>query len=399
MIQRTTGLTAFFAIADRARDGFLAIEKIVFSDSKEPPAVDVTPNRYVTKLLATPGLNSIDDLAAAYQAAYAAALVESKPDMDTDWLLAAVAPTGALDDLAALNTPVAVQLRRSRVALEQAFPESQYAMVSHDSIPRDIPISMGGRYANPGPMAPRRFLSMAAKGVPEPFRQGSGRLELADKIASADNPLTPRVMVNRIWKHHFGAGLVRSVDNFGLTGDRPSHPELLDYLAAEFVRNNWSVKTMHRLIVLSNTYRTSSEASAEALDVDPANRLLQHAPVRRLEAEAIRDSILAVSGELDRTLYGHSIPPHVSEHQDGRGRPISGPVDGDGRRSVYLEVRRNFITPLLLAFDYPVPNTAAGSRGVTAVPSQSLMLMNNELARQQAAKWAARMESFSGDGR
>jgi hypothetical protein len=219
---------------------------------------------------------------------------------------------------------------------------------------------------------------------------GSGRLELAEALFSPDNPLTARVMVNRIWQHHFGEGLVRTVDNFGKTGDRPSHPELLDYLAWRFRESGWSVKAMHREMVLSNAYRLSSIPSDRSFEVDPNNRLLSHMRVKRLEGETIRDAILATSGSLDLTTYGPSVRPHISAYQDGRGKPDSGPLDGAGRRSVYLEVRRNFITPLFLAFDYPLPSTTVGRRSVSTVPSQALMLMNNEFVAAEASKWATR---------
>ncbi|MBS1825679.1 MAG: DUF1553 domain-containing protein, partial [Acidobacteria bacterium] len=166
-------------------------------------------------------------------------------------------------------------------------------------------------------------------------------------------------------------------------------PELLDYLAATFVENNWSVKQLHRTLLLSSAYRMSSAASAEAVQQkDPRNELLQHMPVRRLEGEAIRDTVLAVSGRLDRTLYGPSVAPHISKYQDGRGKPKTGPVDGDGRRSIYIQVRRNFLTPMFLAFDYPLPVSTIGTRGSSTVPSQALLMLNNELIAQSARAWA-----------
>jgi hypothetical protein len=226
---------------------------------------------------------------------------------------------------------------------------------------------------------------------------GSGRLQIARWMASKDNPLTARVMVNRIWKHHFGNGIVRSTDNFGKMGEAPSHPELLDYLASEFMSSGWSVKAMHRMILLSSAYQMSSLGSEAASKADPTNKLLQHMPVLRLEAEAIRDSILATSGTLDGTLFGPSIPPHISQYQDGRGKPKTGPLDGAGRRSIYIQVRRNFMTPLFLAFDYPTPISAIGSRTVSTVPSQALMMMNNEFVAQQASKWAERVISETPD--
>jgi hypothetical protein len=165
--------------------------------------------------------------------------------------------------------------------------------------------------------------------------------------------------------------LVRTPDNFGLTGERPTDPELLDYLAAAFVESGWSVKAMHRLILLSSAYAQTREP-------------------RRLEAEAIRDSILAVAGTLDRTLFGPSVMPHISKYQDGRGKPASGPLDGNRRRSIYIQVRRNFLTPMFLAFDYPLPISTTGQRGSSTVPSQALLMMNNEFIAGQASRWAAR---------
>src|SRR5262249_46637119 len=160
-----------------------------------------------------------------------------------------------------------------------------------------------------GDEVPRGFLHVLGG---EKSPTGSGRLELAEAMVSRDNPLTARVMVNRIWQHHFGEGLVKTVDNFGKNGERPSNPELLDFLASRFRDRGWSVKAMHREMVLSNAYRMSSAASERAREVDPDNRLLSHMPVRRLEGETIRDAILAATESLDLTTYGPSVRPHIS---------------------------------------------------------------------------------------
>jgi hypothetical protein len=197
--------------------------------------------------------------------------------------------------------------------------------------------------------------------------------------------------VNRIWKHHFGQGIVRSVDNFGKTGDPPTHPELLDFLAQRFIESGWSLKAMHRMMVLSSAYAMSSHPEPRAERLDPENRLLHRMPIQRLEAEAIRDAILAVAGTLDPKTLGPSITPHISAYQDGRGKPESGPLDGNGRRSIYIQVRRNFLTPMFMAFDYPLPISAIGRRSVSTVPSQALMLMNNEFVARQAEAWAQRL--------
>lgn len=253
-------------------------------------------------------------------------------------------------------------------------------------------VFISGNYRKPGDAVPRRFLEILA-GSDEPFNtDGSGRLELAHAIATPDNPLTARVMVNRVWHHLFGAGLVATVDNFGKLGDHPTHPELLDYLANLFVAEDWSIKQLIRTMVNSNTYRMSSHATTDASEVDPNNLLLHSMRIRRLEPEAIRDGILAVSGRLDRKMYGAGIPVHLTRFMEGRGRPgESGPLDGEGRRSLYIAVRRNFLPPMMLAFDMPVPFSTFGRRNVTNVPAQSLTLMNDAFVVNQAEFWATEL--------
>jgi hypothetical protein len=205
-------------------------------------------------------------------------------------------------------------------------------------------------------------------------------------------------MVNRVWHHLFGRGLVASVDNFGVLGDAPSHPELLDHLADRFVREGWSVKRLIRAILLSRTWQQSSCADEAADLADPDNKLFHRQNVRRLEAETIRDLLLAVSGRLDRAMYGPSVPVHLTEFMEGRGRPgTSGPLDGAGRRSIYLEVRRNFLPPMLLAFDTPTPFNTMGRRSVSNVPAQALILMNDPFVKQQAQLLAKSTERHDDD--
>ena len=211
-------------------------------------------------------------------------------------------------------------------------------------------------------------------------------------VDPAANPLTPRVLVNRLWKHHFGEGIVKTTDDFGAMGQKPSHPELLDWLAAELVGSGWSLKAMHRLMVTSSTYRMVERPQGDAERLDPTNAFLHRMNVRRLEAEAIRDSLLAVSGRLDPSMYGPSVPVHLTSFMEGRGRPgHSGPLDGDGRRSLYLNVRRNFLDPMFLAFDMPVPFSTMGRRNVSNVPAQALTLMNDPLVVSQARLWVKRV--------
>jgi hypothetical protein len=304
--------------------------------------------------------------------------------------LVAAIESPAPDRQAAEPARLAAILEQCRQA-EAALPEPKKVMAMADGAGEDEHLFIRGLHKTLGPEMPRRFLeAIAGDRQPAPKR-GSGRLDLARRMVDASNPLLPRVMVNRLWQHHFGEGIVRSPDNFGVLGEPPTHPELLDYLASEFVRRGWSVKQMHRLMVLSSTYRMASRPEPAADRLDPQNKLLHRMPLRRLEAECIRDALLAVSGRLDERLYGPSVLPHLTSFMIGRGRPASGPLDGAGRRSLYINVRRNFLTPMFLAFDYPVPFTTIGRRTVSNVPAQALTMMNNPFVVQQAATWARRV--------
>jgi hypothetical protein len=277
--------------------------------------------------------------------------------------------------------------------VESSLPKPTLGQALTDGSGMDARVHVRGSTKTLGEVAPRRFLEVFADPATPapPSTDGSGRLELARRMVEPTNPLTPRVLVNRLWHHHFGRGIVPSVDDFGAMGRTPTHPELLDYLASRFVASGWSIKAMHRLIVTSRTYRMSSRLDPEADRLDPSNELWHRRDVRRLEAEVIRDAVLAVSGRLDPTLYGPSVAPHLTPFMEGRGRPgHSGPLDGDGRRSLYIDVRRNFLTPMLLAFDYPTPASTMGRRNVSNVPAQALTLMNDPFLVQQARVWADR---------
>ncbi|MBI1789427.1 MAG: DUF1553 domain-containing protein, partial [Acidobacteria bacterium] len=279
-------------------------------------------------------------------------------------------------------------------------PPPAFALASTDYLPKDVRIHLRGSPARLGETVPRRFLTVLSGDNQPPISSGSGRLELARRVLQDAQALVARVMVNRVWKHHFGAGIVDTVDNFGATGDRPTHPELLDWLAGEFIRHGWSIKHLHRLLLSSSAYQMSSRPDPAAGGADPRNQLLHRMPIRRLEAEAIRDHILAVAGTLDRTLYGPSVVPFVSPYMDGdpRGKPKSGPLDGAGRRSLYIQVRRNYLTDMFLTFDYPLPIASIGRRGVSTVASQALYMLNNEFIGQQAGSWARRIQDqLSGD--
>jgi hypothetical protein len=319
-----------------------------------------------------------------------------------------VKQSDAVDRLALLNALLSSEFSKSEVtpeererlktgqerirALEATIPKPRRAMAMADGTGLNEHVFIRGSHKNLGPEAPRQFLeAIAGPNQPAPARS-SGRLELAKRMLDPSNPLLPRVMVNRLWHHHFGEGIVRSTDDFGVQGQPPTHPELLDYLAAEFVRQGWSIKKMHRLMVLSNSYRMASRSDAKSEEADPQNKLLHRMPVRRLEAECIRDAILTVSGRIDLNLYGPSVMPHVTPFMQGRGRPgASGPLDGNGRRSIYVGVRRNFLTPMFLDFDFPIPFTTMGRRSVSNVPAQALTLMNNPFVVGEAQRWAKRV--------
>jgi hypothetical protein len=301
------------------------------------------------------------------------------------------APAGQTD-------PDAKKLAARIRDLEAKVPAPHLSPATCDGTGRNEHVFIRGNHKTPGIEAPRAFLK--AFGRPAFASPGSGRLELAKAVTDPANPLVARVMVNRLWKHHFGAGIVRSPDDFGYQGQPPTHPDLLDWLASEFVARGWSVKHMHRLMVLSTAYRQASRATpdqtAKAVTADPLNKLLHRQNVHRLEAEAIRDAMLAVSGRLDRTAGGPGVLPYLTEHQVGRGKPASGPLDGNGRRSVYLQVRRNFLNPMFVAFDYPTPFTTIGRRTVSNVPAQALAMLNNPFVLQQAELWARRALAVPG---
>ncbi|MBI2946275.1 MAG: DUF1553 domain-containing protein [Verrucomicrobia bacterium] len=237
----------------------------------------------------------------------------------------------------------------------------------------------------------------AVERVPTQFSgEGSGRLQLAERIADSKNPLTARVMVNRVWKHLFGEGLVRTVDDFGQLGDKPSHPELLDYLAGQFMREDWSVKRLIRSIVLARTFQLSARPTLATREIDPQNRLLQHYPARRMEAEAIRDCILAVSGRLNPAMHGLSVQPY-REKENADRRLFAGPLDGLGRRSVYVKVNLMETPKFLSAFNIAGGKMCQGRRDTANVPAQSLALLNDPFVLQQAQLWSSQLIGRSED--
>lgn len=272
--------------------------------------------------------------------------------------------------------------------------ESRTAVAWFDGTGVDENVLVRGKPFKPGEPAPRSLPAAFPAARPIQAADTSGRLELAGQLIAPDNPLVARVIVNRVWHHVFGRGLVATVDNFGSLGERPTHPELLDHLAWQFVHaDHWSIKRLIRRLVLTRTFGMSSRLAEPAdEEMDAANRLWHRMSVRRLEGEIIRDALLTVSGRLNPTVGGPPVTVHLTEFLVGRGRPDqSGPLDGDGRRSIYTAMRRNFLPTLPQTFDAPTPFSTVGRRNVTNVPGQSLALMNDPLFHQQARVWAERL--------
>ena len=265
------------------------------------------------------------------------------------------------------------ELADQKKALPPQYPFLQ--TIKDNKAPRDIRVAIRGDNNNRGDVAPRHLPSILCDGAPKPFAKGSGRLELAEGIADPANPLTARVMVNRIWQHHFGRGIVETPSNFGNAGTRPSNQELLDYLAARFVENGWSIKRMHREIMLSAVYGLSSEDIPANSAVDPDDRLLWRANWQRMDAETLRDSLLFVGGNLDLQAGG---PPAALE-------------DKNKRRAVYGFVSRRKLDSMLALFDFPNPNNTSEQRVVTNVPLQRLYMMNSGFVEDQAAGLAKRL--------
>ncbi len=294
-----------------------------------------------------------------------------------------------------------LQLKTKVDRLDLTHPGAPIRAMAVEDVekPKDSPVFIRGEADNKGDLVPRRYLEIFRSPAAKPFAYGSGRLELAYSIANKSNPLTPRVMVNRVWQHHFGEGFVLTPDDFGTMSTPPSHPELLDYLSTYFMDNGWSVKKLHKHILLSNTYQQASTDNPRYAQTDPFNRLLWRQNVRRLEFEPLRDSILAMSGALDRTIGGR--PVNLGETGDGGGAKDKVGKKGanlkpqgtySNRRTVYGYVDRAHVAEVMNHFDFAAPEMPNGKRYTTTVPQQALFLMNNPLVIEQARRIVERAE-------
>ncbi len=326
----------------------------------------------------------------AVAAKYAKDLAEREADLDrflaekaADYSLLASISTGVPLTIAALDRDIlrrvmlrkdrerATQLDRKISALHATTGAPPRAMVMRDR-PQPVQpyVFVRGNPGRPGEKVPRQFIGILSGGKPEPFKQGSGRLELAQAITAKTNPLTARVIANRVWAYHFGKGLVRTPGDFGVKGDPPTHPELLDWLATRFMEDGWSLKKLHRLILLSATWQQQSDTRADAALKDPENRLLWRQNRQRLDFEAMRDSLLACSGELDAKMFGQAVDLTTAPYAK--------------RRAVYGLIDRQNLPGLFRNFDFASPDTTSPLRFVTTVPQQALFLMNHPFVVEQA---------------
>src|SRR5262249_26649355 len=280
------------------------------------------------------------------------------------------------------------RLRDALAALEKKAPEVPAAMGVAEGKVMDVPVLLRGDHLKPGKTVPRQVPQILAGAMPPAFDANqSGRLELARWLVRPDHPLTARVMVNRIWRWRFGRGIVPTPDNFGLLGEAPVNQPLLDWLAHRFIENKWSIKAMHRMMMLSSTYQMSAATDDRAARVDPENRLNWRANVKRLEAEAIRDNLLAVSGRLDRSMGGSLL--HVKNREYFFDHPSKDTTKYDSRRrSVYLPVVRNNVYDVFQLFDFPDPAVASGDRATTTVATQALYFLNSDWVAQLCEDWA-----------
>ena len=378
-VSKWIGHRAYIEVIDHG-NGWAALDQVLFGE-RPPQESELTPTATALHAIAPTDVESL-------AAAIADQLSQSSDEAELVWLANSgliANKDGVLEETQAGQLQ-SLETQRQKYEAQLRYGTRALAMADGNGV--DEFVFLRGNHKTPGDLVHRRFLE-AFENQPADY-PGSGRLELAERMTHESRDLLARVTVNRLWLHHFGRGLAATPDNLGRLGTEPSHPGLLDALASEFVRGGWRLKPLHKAMVLTATYRQSSQTRPEVQAADPNNLLWHRMPVRRLEAEAIRDAALAISRRRDlENMYGPSVPTHLTPFMQGRGRPgNSGPLDGNGRRSIYLSVRRNFLSPFLTAFDFPTPFSTMGRRDRSNVPAQSLAMSNDPFVLAEAERWA-----------
>lgn len=373
------------------KGGWLSITRIVGHDQPGHPLDELEV--YQSLFESTSPISS-DSIRAIFHDWYRSALdrwiTNAAQPADTrilNWLI----QHGILSNQQEAFAEIAALVRRYReIEATIAHPRTANSMDERELRNVNYRLNVRGDVHHEGPEVQRDFLEVFAGQHRVGKSSGSGRLELATYLSSPENPQTARVYVNRVWQWIFGTGIVDTPSDFGKLGGLPSHPELLDWLTLQFQREGWSTKQLIRRLVLSETFRQSGDTTLEGKEIDPSNRRLHHYPTRRLEAEAVRDSLLAVAGRLDRSLFGRPIRPHRSA-VDAQKRLFSGPMDGRGRRSIYLEMSVMQPPDFLVGFNLPDLKIPVGRRDVTNVPSQALILMNSPFVNDMSSFWAEQL--------
>ena len=379
-----------FEVHARDPRSWWGLRKIVVHDSKETPRPTLD---HLTRYLAYPSPKSFDELASIYRSIATESLArwseKEASDEDVlwlDWLIQHRLLSNSID----ANPKLAALLKRYR-EIESKLPSpTTFPTLAEEGSPVTQPLFVRGDLSKPRDDISRGLLQMLSPLNVSIDPSSSGRLELADAIASPRNPLTARVMVNRVWQWIFGRGLVGTPDDFGHLGERPSHPELLDALAARFIEEGWSIQRLVRELVLSRAFQSDHKPSQSATLHDPQNRLLSYFAARRAEAEVIRDSLLSVSGRLDLRMYGPSVLPYRVA-ADTEKRLYVGPLDGDGRRSIYVKFQLMEQPAFLRAFNLPGGKLVEGKRGTSHTPEQSLAMLNDPLVLYLSEQWAKRL--------
>jgi hypothetical protein len=390
-LHRHIGRPAYLELIDRG-DGFVALDRIVFSTGAKPPAD--------APWIATAPDSSSAEIAAAMEAVFRHELdawINPGPEAKSVALLSWLTRKQLVDWGASAAGIASIASQISKAS--EGLPQPLRVLAMTDGSAEPTRVFVRGDPRTPGTPVSRRVPEAMACPTAASTVDRSGRLELAESLLAECNPLTYRVIVNRVWAHVFGRGLVATVDNLGTMGQVPSHPELLDHLALTFRSDGGSLKRLIRTLCLTQTFQMSSVSEDPVAKTrDPENALLHRMRLRRLEGEAIRDSLLLVSGQLNRVQFGPSVPTYLTPFMGDRMwvKNASGPLDGDRRRSIYLETRRNFLSTWMLTFDLPLPDTTVGLRNRSNVPGQALALMNDPLVQQLATAWARESLKQSG---